>query len=67
MSDGHQPFPALPDYTDAQRIERARAAYERLKTRHTCRSFTDAPVPREVIEHAILAAGTAPNGANHQP
>lgn len=67
MSEGHQPFPALADLTDAQRIERARAAYEGLKTRHTCRSFTDEPVPREVIEHAILAAGTAPNGANHQP
>jgi nitroreductase len=24
-------------------------------------------VPRAVIENAILAAGTAPNGANHQP
>jgi iodotyrosine deiodinase len=29
--------------------------------------FSDAPVPREVIEEAILAAGTAPSGANHQP
>ena len=24
-------------------------------------------MPREVIEEAILAAGTAPSGANHQP
>ena len=67
MTEGHRPFPALPEYTDAQRIARARTAYERLKTRHSCRSFADTPVPREVIEHAILAAGTAPNGANHQP
>ena len=29
--------------------------------------FSDAPVPREVIEEAIRAAGTAPSGANHQP
>lgn len=29
--------------------------------------FSNAPVPREVIEEAILAAGTAPSGANHQP
>jgi nitroreductase len=29
--------------------------------------FSDTPVPREVIEEAILAAGTAPSGANHQP
>lgn len=67
MTEGHRPFPALPEYTDAQRIARARTAYERLKTRHSCRSFADTPVPREVIEAAILAAGTAPNGANHQP
>ena len=38
-----------------------------LKQRRTCRYFSDAPVPREVIEAAIEAAGTAPNGANHQP
>lgn len=67
MSERHLPFPQLPDLTDEERIARARAAYERLKTRHTCRSFTDAPVPREIIEAAIQAAGTAPNGANHQP
>ncbi len=67
MSERHQPFPALPELTDEERIARARAAHERLRTRHTCRSFTDASVPREVIEAAIMAAGTAPNGANHQP
>ena len=29
--------------------------------------FSPAPVPRAVIEEAILAAGSAPSGANHQP
>ena len=53
--------------TDAQRIGRARAAFARLATRRTCRTFADTPVPREVIEYAIRAAGTAPSGANHQP
>jgi|TARA_R100000049_G_C1947694_1_gene93544 nitroreductase len=67
MSERHHPFPASPDLSDEERIARAAAAYERLKTRHSCRSFTDTPVPRAVIEHAIRAAGTAPNGANHQP
>ena len=38
-----------------------------MKQRRTCRYFSDAPVPRAVIEAAIEAAGTAPNGANHQP
>ena len=57
----------LPAMDDAQRIERARSMRDRLKQRRTCRYFSDAPVPREVIEAAIEAAGTAPNGANHQP
>ena len=67
MSETHHPFPALPDLSDDERIARAKAAFERLKTRHSCRAFADTPVPRAVIEHAIAAAGTAPNGANHQP
>jgi nitroreductase len=39
----------------------------RMRTRRTVRDFSEAPVPIEVIEDAIRAAGTAPNGANHQP
>jgi nitroreductase len=61
------PYTDLPDYNDDDRIARAHAFYEALKTRRTCRYFAPDPVPREVIEQAILAAGTAPNGANHQP
>ena len=67
MTEKHHPYPALPELSDEERVVRAKAAFERLKTRHSCRDFTAAPVPREVIEHAIRAAGTAPNGANHQP
>jgi iodotyrosine deiodinase len=61
------PYTALPDYTDGERIARAKAEYERLKTRRSCRQFSDAPISRAVIEYALLAAGTAPSGANHQP
>ncbi|MGB3740329.1 MAG: nitroreductase family protein [Pontixanthobacter sp.] len=62
-----KPYPALPDLTDEERIRRAEAAFERLRTRRSCRAFADMPVPRSIIEYAIQAAGTAPNGANHQP
>ena len=62
-----QPSPGLPALTDAERVKRARTAFEHLANRHTCRAFADTPVPREVIEYAIRAAGTAPSGANHQP
>ncbi|SFP14670.1 nitroreductase family protein [Qipengyuania nanhaisediminis] len=67
MQDHETVAYSLPAMDDAQRIERARSMRDRLKERRTCRYFSDAPVPREVIEAAIEAAGTAPNGANHQP
>jgi len=58
---------SLPEISDAESISRARAFQERIVTRRTCRYFTDEAVPREIIEAAILAGGSAPNGANHQP
>ncbi len=61
------PYTALPDYSDDERIARAKASYQALKTRRSCRDFSDRAVPRAVIEHALLTAGTAPSGANHQP
>ena len=61
------PYTALPELTDGERIERARAFREDIAARRTCRMFAPTPVPRAVIEAAILAAGTAPSGANHQP
>ena len=48
-------------------IARAAAFYDQIRTRRTVRDFSDKSVPREVIESALLAAGTAPNGANKQP
>lgn len=38
-----------------------------MATRRTIRDFADTPVPRALIEAAILTAGTAPSGANFQP
>jgi iodotyrosine deiodinase len=40
---------------------------ETMRRRRTVREFSDRQVPREVIESCLLAAGTAPNGANRQP
>jgi nitroreductase len=47
--------------------KRASDFYEFLKKRRTVRDFSDRAVPREIIEKCLLAAGTAPNGANKQP
>jgi hypothetical protein len=33
----------------------------------SARQFSTEPVPRELIEHAIRTAGTAPSGAHQQP
>jgi len=38
-----------------------------LQRRRTVREFSSRPVPQEVIEDCLRAAGTAPNGANLQP
>ncbi|WP_446532502.1 nitroreductase family protein [Qipengyuania flavescens] len=57
----------MPALANEERVLRARTMRDRLKQRRSCRHFSDAPVPREVIEAAIEAAGSAPNGANHQP
>jgi nitroreductase len=61
------PYSSLPALDDPERIDRTRSFREDIAQRRSCRMFSDAPVPREVIEEAILAAGTAPSGANHQP
>jgi iodotyrosine deiodinase len=61
------PYQSLPGYSDEERIERSADFYARLKVRRSCRYFADIVVPRAVIENVLLAAGTAPSGANHQP
>lgn len=45
----------------------ALAYYQEIKRRRTVREFSDRPVPKEIIENALRAAGTAPSGANMQP
>ena len=51
---------------DAMRREAA-AFLATMRRRRTVREFSDRSVPRDVIEQCLLAAGTAPNGANRQP
>lgn len=58
---------ALERLSDTDAIARAEALTKRLKQRRTCRNFAPDQVPRAVIEAAIMAAGSAPSGANHQP
>jgi len=48
-------------------LNHAKEFYQIMNQRRTVREFSSTPVPREVIEQIILAAGTAPSGANKQP
>lgn len=53
---------------DPEEMKKAAIAfYEQLRKRRTVREFSNRPVPREIIEYALCAAGTAPSGANMQP
>jgi len=70
INEGKLSFSLYKDYEEypvKEMRERARSFYELLKRRRTVREFSERPVPREIIEDCIMAAGTAPNGANMQP
>ncbi|MEM9487862.1 MAG: nitroreductase family protein [Myxococcota bacterium] len=63
------PFTALDwhERAEDEMLERARSFYRELDRRRSIRHFSDRPVPRELIELAILTASTAPSGAHRQP
>ncbi len=63
-----QPLIGPPALSPEQMLARAAACHERLRLRRSVRDFdANRPVAREVIEHCLRAAGTAPSGANQQP
>ena len=50
---------------DEQAMEASAALfYQQMSRRRSVRDFCERPIPRSVLEHAILAAGSAPSGAN---
>lgn len=69
----HLPEPAfvpLPDYRrlpEPEMLARAETFYAEMKRRRTTRQFSREPVPRRLVELAMLTAGTAPSGAHRQP
>ena len=48
-------------------LQRAREFREELESRRSIRDFSSEPVPLEVLDECIRAAGLAPSGANRQP
>jgi nitroreductase len=61
------PAPRIDHRSDEELLQRAREFYETMQRRRTFRDYSERPVPREVIEYCLRAAGTAPSGANLQP
>lgn len=61
------PLENYQEYPPDEMKQRADEFYAEIKRRRTVRDFSERPVPKEVIEACLLAAGTAPNGANLQP
>ncbi|MBE1286854.1 MAG: nitroreductase family protein [Alteromonadaceae bacterium] len=67
MSDKHLPLTDFVEYDPEQMLSRATDFNTNLRRRHSIRRFSDRDVDKAIIEQCILAAGSAPSGANHQP
>ena len=65
-ADGFIPLDYLSK-DDSAMVEAAQAFYQHMAKRRSVRDFSDKPIPQSVLENAILAAGSAPSGANMQP
>jgi len=61
------PLSTYREYPPEEMIRRAAAFDVEMQRRRTVRQFSDRPVPREVLEHALRTAGSAPSGAHRQP
>lgn len=48
-------------------LEESQRHFRFMNERRTVREFSREPVPQEVVENIIMAASTAPSGANKQP
>ncbi|MGH6613699.1 nitroreductase family protein [Sphingomonas sp.] len=65
----HESVPLMDyrEYPPAEMQARIDSFHNDLIRRHTVRNFSNRPVDRAIIERAIMTAGSAPSGANHQP
>ena len=62
----HIPY-SRQEKSEAEVLASSRDYYHQLNQRRSVRFFSDAPVPKAVIENLLKTAGTAPSGANKQP
>ena len=72
MATSNDDYPTIPldkyrEYPIEEMRDRLDEFYADIDRRRTVREFSDRPVPRDIIETALMAANTAPSGANLQP
>ena len=54
-------------YPENEMLKRGEEFHQWLELRRTVRDFSDQPIPKELIDHLLLSASTAPSGAHKQP
>lgn len=62
-----EPLNQYREYSPAEMLRRAETYAAELRRRRTVREYDAREPPREVLEQCLLAAGSAPSGANMQP
>jgi nitroreductase len=62
-----EPHSSYRQYPVEEMQKRSKEFLKEIVRRRTVRDFSEEPVPRDIIENCIKAAGSSPSGANHQP
>ncbi len=61
------PLSSYREYPPEEMLQRSTDFRTEMQRRRTVRQFSARPVPQGILNEALLAAGTAPSGANLQP
>ncbi|MRI33243.1 nitroreductase family protein [Endozoicomonas sp. OPT23] len=63
----HIPLEGFENLSSDEMQNHSKTFLEHIKRRRTVRDFSDEAIHEDVIKNCILAAGSAPSGANMQP
>ena len=61
------PYSSYKSYPIEEMQKRSEEFFRNIQRRRTIRDFSNKPIPKDIIENCLRAAGTAPSGANRQP
>ncbi len=67
LPNNHIHYISESEFDDKTLIAKSEKYYNHLNERRSLRFFSEKSFPKEVIENVIMAASTAPSGANKQP